>query len=147
MGTRSIIAIGTREYFRGRYVHFDGYPEGVGLALSEIMRRDGIKPALNVLIDQHTGWSSVTPDADNRMPHYYTQERFVPVPGYGVAYTEAEQPDDYMTQSSDFGWCEYTYVVNEDTGDIEVGVINYDNSISWIGSISITGQMTIKEDA
>jgi len=44
----------------GRYVHFDGYPDGVGAALLKIVTRDGLEKARDVIIYSHNGWCSIT---------------------------------------------------------------------------------------
>jgi hypothetical protein len=64
MSTRGIIARSTGEgTFSGRYHHWDSYPSGgLGAALIELYRgyfkRDPIR-MLEVLLDEHTGWSTI----------------------------------------------------------------------------------------
>ena len=43
----------------GRYVHFDGYPSGVGAALLRIVQRDGLDVARKVVLDSQGGWVSL----------------------------------------------------------------------------------------
>lgn len=93
--------------FRGRYVHHDGYPAGVGAHLTKIVQRDGFVSAARILIEQNHCWSSVianqeaTPAVSGRS-----------VPGYGVACTEGEDPHDH-----DFR-CEWAYIL--DPGGITI---------------------------
>lgn len=61
MGTRSIVAEPHGDGFRGRYVHWDGYPSGVGASLFEAYRTrfEGDHEAMTLyLIDEEpVGWS------------------------------------------------------------------------------------------
>jgi len=41
MGNRAVIAATYPDGVKGRYVHWDGYPSGVGLAVLAIVQRDG----------------------------------------------------------------------------------------------------------
>lgn len=59
MGTRSLILKPHGDGFLGRYCHWDGYPDGVGQTLINIVRRDGVEKARKVLIDDHHYWSSI----------------------------------------------------------------------------------------
>ena len=108
MGTRSIIAVPHGDGWRGRYCHWDGYPQGVGVNLLAIVQRDGIEQARTILTQDFYGWSGINraqphldgvvpdKDADYGSPAYvawlYSPEghlsrgRFVNVPGYGEAY-------------------------------------------------------------
>lgn len=58
MGTRSTIRLPGAE--KGRYVHWDGYPSGVGRAIWTIVHRDGLATARKTLVEDHPGgWSSL----------------------------------------------------------------------------------------
>lgn len=120
MSTRS--AFGTLEngHFRGRYIHSDGYPSYNGVMITRLLQRDGVERTLQVLTQDHYGWSSLIPDLpeltlelradlpniryDFENPAHswsYLQPgeiqgdgRFVGVPGYGIAYTTEEGQSD-----------------------------------------------------
>lgn len=120
MGTRSVIAVPLEGHrhpdaprFRGRYVHWDGYPEGVGVAVAEVIARDGLTTAVETLIKEHYGWSSVNAgdSTENRDP-----ARFVNVPGYGLAYmNDTEQPNESRDSDDGDNWdIEYAYVIRAD---------------------------------
>jgi len=118
MGTRSIVALPEGAHgFKGRYIHWDGYPEGVGASLVEILKRDGGN-AVDVLIHENYGWSNLDPDKDDTLPDMYQDGRFKAVPGYGVAYTTVENqssPDDWHTrENAEESWCEWAYVIHPD---------------------------------
>lgn len=138
MGTRSIVAVPTEDGgWKGRYVHWDGYPTGVGLALLKIVQRDGLATARRVLTEDHYGWSSVNAEGDPLHDTGRDAERFEVVPGYGVAYTHAEQGDEWLASNGDTGWTEWAYVLHDDhlavydltySGPRLVGVLPYDHN-------------------
>jgi len=62
MGTRGVIARPDGEGFTGRYHHWDSYPAGLGATLFAL--RNGhfavdTEAMLKVLLDDHTGWSTI----------------------------------------------------------------------------------------
>lgn len=60
MGTSSSIRLPGAE--QGRYVRWDGYPSGVGQAIWQIVQRDGLERARQVLcVENPGGWSSLNP--------------------------------------------------------------------------------------
>jgi hypothetical protein len=127
MGTCSVIAATTADTERGRYVHWDGYPTGVGQAILDIVRRDGLDKARTVLTAEHFGWSSVTgddPESDfNREP-----TRFEVVPGYGIAYTHTEHHDEWA-QPIDSE--EYGYTLDDDALVIYDGHTERTLRVGW----------------
>lgn len=104
--------------WKGRYVHWDGYPEGVGRALAKIVQRDGYDTAVKVLTQDHYGWSSVTGEEHQELTLGYTDGRFEAVPGYGIAYTTKggqSSPDGWIFRSGDDWGTEYAYVLHPDS--------------------------------
>lgn len=121
MSTNSIIGLPTETGgFRGRYVHWDGYPEGVGEAVAAIVSRDGYTLAVKTLLSAH-GWSQVTGDTEPADTRSGTV-----VPGYGVAYTPegnrdewfrnegTETPNEWVSE----GVAEWAYVITETTIEV-----------------------------
>jgi hypothetical protein len=91
MGTRGVVAIKDGDGWKGRYIHWDSYPSGVGLALVEILTRDGLEQAVKTLIETHYGWSQVTGESDlEPLSEGQDDGRFENIPGYGVAYTDTK---------------------------------------------------------
>lgn len=119
MGTRSVVAVPTANGgWRGRYVHWDGYPSGVGSALAKIVQRDGYETAVRTLTQDHYGWSSVNGEDAQELGLGYTDGRFEAVPGYGIAYTTVEgqsSPDEWVTSEGDHCGTEYAYVLHPDS--------------------------------
>ena len=66
MSTRSVIARPTAAGFQGRYVHWDGYPSGVGQQIYGLFQGHFAKDfgrLQQVLLDEHpAGWSSLSGD-------------------------------------------------------------------------------------
>lgn len=110
MSTNSVIGVAVGTGWRGRYVHWDGYPEGVGARVWELIQRDGAVLAVQVLTLEHHGWSQIHRD---ELGDYDTPSRFAAVPGYGVAYTDDEHPDEWITPDGDTWGTEWAYIVGE----------------------------------
>ena len=61
MSTHALVFVPDSTHgMRGRYVHFDGYPDGLGATLLRLVARDGFDKVRDVLIDSQAGWVSVT---------------------------------------------------------------------------------------
>lgn len=129
MSTRSVVAAADGDaWTRGRYVHSDGYPDGVGRTLWTLVARDGVEAVLRVITEEHYGWSNlhasqpdikgvrVSPKATFGTYEYgspqqvalvlrkggmYGDGRFGNVPGYGIAYTT------HQGQSNADKWVEF----------------------------------------
>jgi hypothetical protein len=131
MGTRSVVAVPLDGGFQGRYVHWDGYPTGVGLALAHLVLRDGLDTVVRTITEDHYGWSNLDP----RQPYSglptmlgYDDGRFVAVEGYGVAYTEEQgqsAPDQWIRNTGDDWGTEWAYVLNPDHISI------FENAVGW----------------
>ena len=126
MGTRSIVAVPTGETsWKGRYVHWDGYPSGVGASLVEIIKRDGIEATVKTLTEDHWGWSIVDHEQPADLQNFLADDpRFKSVPGVGVPYRKdvdgGDQPDEWTTDVSvGTSWCEWVYVLMPD-GKVKV---------------------------
>lgn len=113
MSTRSVVAIPAGDGWQGRYVHFDGYPEGRVPVLLALIQRDGLEKVIQTVIHDHYGWSYLDPEQGDDLINTYRDGRFIAVPGYGVAYTKEQAgADEWMTDtSSDPLWIEYAYVL------------------------------------
>lgn len=127
MATRSLIGTyDNAEEWRCRYVHWDGYPEGVGAQLVNIMRRDGVDKALSILLDQNeNGWSSL--DHDALSARTGDGDRFYTVVGYGHAYRSDDGTTGWLSRGDDMG-CEWAYLVSGYRGHpmIDVYEWNFD---------------------
>jgi hypothetical protein len=119
MGTRSIIAIPDGDGWRGRYCHYDGYPTGVGMTLTALVNRDGIRAVQRIIVLEHAGWSGLDlaqpsqeqlettpPDRDapwdsiekqaSLWQNMFADGRFAAIEGYGVAYTTTVLANGYQ---------------------------------------------------
>jgi hypothetical protein len=111
MSTHAIIGTPTPGGgFRGRYVHYDGAPHGVGTTLAAIIARDGLEHALRVLTEDHTSWAMLDedlPEHPDDIPFTVRHNR--QVAGYGMAHhpdepTAAEWYSDTGTTEAGAEW-------------------------------------------
>jgi hypothetical protein len=135
MATRSIIAVPHGDGWKGRYAHWDGYPDWMGQALWRIVQRDGAEAAANVLTNQNFYWSNVDP-TQTGLGDWQDDGRFAFVNGYGVAGTSAQAKDEWI-YSTDFDYwgTEYVYVICADSlmiGEISGGLEQA--TVNWIGN-------------
>lgn len=140
MGTRGVIAVPDAAHgFRGRYIHWDSYPTGVGEALRQVVVRDGGPTAMRVLTEEHYGWSSLNPDQDpdEQLGAGMSDGRFVVIGGYGTGYTTEQgqsAEDEWILGDGDNWGTEWAYVVSE--AGIEVFERVYGDSghaTGWFG--------------
>lgn len=134
MGTSSVIATPAGSLgWKGRYVHWDGYPTGVGESLRRIINRDGVLEAVRRLTQDRYGWSNIDPEEAGPVPDYMQDGRFATEVGYGTAYTTAagqSTEDEWVTRDGDDWGTEWAYVVQE--GAIEVLFRNWrKNGSTW----------------
>lgn len=135
MATRSIIAVPYGDGWKGRYAHWDGYPDWMGQALWRIVQRDGVEGARNILTNVNRYWSNVDPTCSG-LGDWQDDGRFRFVKGYGVAGTSAQAKDEWI-YSTDFDYwgTEYVYVLADD--GLMIGSINCgfgeQASVDWIG--------------
>ena len=113
MATRSVVAIPAGDGWMGRYVHWDGYPEGRLPILLELVARDGLDQVVQTVVQGNYGWSHLDPEAGMQMDDMYQDGRFIPVPGYGMAYTLDQAGGAEMMTDTDTDpvWIEYVYVL------------------------------------
>lgn len=113
MGTRAVVAVPTGGSWQGRYVHWDGAPESLGRTLWQLLRRHGLPRVVEVVTEEHYGWSSLNGRA-------LQEERgagFQSVPGWGVAYTveHGVTPESWLgPEDLAPAWIEWVYVLTHD---------------------------------
>ena len=144
MGTRSIVSVPDGDGWKGRYVHWDGYPTGVGQSLIEIVMRDGIEVARRTIVDEHVYWSSIDASEGMANPDLHTgqivptgeQRELRPnvvVVGYGNADLNSEaageDPDKpyWMLNPSNFDCgAEWHYILGD--RELFVSVVGWGDS-------------------
>lgn len=144
MSTRSAVGTLANGEFKGRYVHFDGYPDGVGAALRKIIDREGVARALRVITEENYGWSSLDGSENPTLERGYHDGRFKAIPGYGIAYTEVDgqsDPSQWIENVGEWG-TEYIYIIMPDGT-----VVGYDDEgEEWRSSPALT-PVTPEEEA
>lgn len=127
MATRSIIAVPTKSGWKGRYCHWDGYPDAKVTELLLLSSRDGLEKARKTLMAH--SWSALIPsqtELDEKRADY--EKEFVIVDGYGIAYND--KPHSFTNKSKSFAWAEYLYVL----GDNDLSVyqaVNTGDTTLW----------------
>lgn len=129
------------DYMRqaGRYVHFDGYPNGVGCELVRLILRDGVDTVVTTIEAQPSGWMCLDSSFDETAWAKYDDgtawmggPEIAPVYGYGVVYVPEVETDSRWipVHDTDSHYCPWTYMIAGD-GDIFVywngrsmGVVN-----------------------
>jgi len=107
MATRCIIAEPYGDGWRGRYSHWDGYPDAKVPQLLTLVKRDGVETVRKVLLHDNYSWSAIDPDCvldtGNKV-----------VAGYGVAHNDLDDVPEFFTQSdTDFAWTEFLYILGD----------------------------------
>lgn len=106
MSTRGVIARPKGDEWEGRYHHFDGYPSGLGKTLWDLIQEWGVEKAHRVLIDEHTGWSTINGRDWTQEPGY--DRRSAP-----ACYCHGARHEDgwMMTRSGNNANTEWAYVI------------------------------------
>jgi hypothetical protein len=135
MSTRSVIATGTEQKWRGHFCHWDGYPSAKGPDLWAIVKRDGLDAARARFLEEYATWSTisatqpniegVTPDkgapfgSPEQVASYFAPggiygESLINVPGYGTAHRpDPEQSEWIITNDGPDGGTEWAYVLSD----------------------------------
>ena len=126
MSTRCCIAKPWGESWRGRYVHSDGYPTGVGVAIKRAVDRLGsTKAAIKLLIDSSwakAGWSAIdAPTIDFALPPSwpYTGAELQGPVSYAV---RGEAPSPALTPATTPDVIGYVFVIHPSS----VHVLHFD---------------------
>ena len=117
MATRGIIAVQRAGGFRGRYVHWDNYPNRMVDVLGNIAKRDGLTKMVTTLINDNASWSVIDDQQGTEDKGIgYSQKNMIE--GYGVVHDDIDKndPTSWFTENdTEFAWAEYIYVIR-DTG-------------------------------
>lgn len=107
MSTHAIVGMKTPTGFRGRYVHFDGYPANMVNTLRQIIGRDGWKAAAEVLTEKHTSWQFLS------LEPRPARDGEVGVLGFGVADLPPHDEDRWFYESDRRGPAHWAYALSE----------------------------------
>jgi hypothetical protein len=116
MATRGIIAV-TRAgdgAWRGRYAHWDNYPERIVPVLDRLIRRDGATQVVETLINNNQSWSVVDDKQELDDPMLGNDTASVVV-GYGRIHLDLEpnDPTSWFTEDDiELAWADWVYVIH-----------------------------------
>lgn len=112
MSTRSVVAVPTEDGgWRGRYIHYDGYPTGVGADVVAVVRRDGLPTARETLMrGTWKGLHAPGRNSDN-------------VPGYGDLFDD-DHSDYWDTSDQPPTDREWAYVLADEGLVVHKGTWN-----------------------
>ena len=116
MATRGIIAV-TRAgdgCWRGRYAHWDNYPERIVPVLDRLIRRDGATQVVETLINNNQSWSVVDDKQELDDPMLGNDTASVVV-GYGRIHLDLEpnDPTSWFTEDDiELAWADWVYVIH-----------------------------------
>ena len=96
----------------GRYVYFGGYPAGVGAALLEIVARDGLDMAREILVEKTPAWVCLKTDPEWLLG-IHENLSYPIITGYGESeiwgeLIEHSNMEEYVNA------CEWIYVLEDE---------------------------------
>lgn len=113
MATRGIIATTRAQGWRGRYVHWDNYPDHRIPTITRLVARDGLLKVINTLINDNPSWSFIDPYQEPSTNPNDDYQKVVE--GYGVVHTDVECDNSWFTeQDTDLAWAEYVYIMGRE---------------------------------
>lgn len=127
MSTRSVVGVFTdkaKTRWKGRYVHSDGYPTGVGATLySEYHRAfcGRLQVMIDLLLAERVGWSILV-DCHFDLPAIWPYD---PAKQNPVSYTARGETSDFATgewvRSWDKEtWCQWAYIFDPATCSLHI---------------------------
>lgn len=155
MATRGIVAVSTASEangwklaWRGRYSHWDNYPERMVGVLGMLMARDGFEKVTSTLIDAHASWSSIDPWQTVESAVGMDYDPNAVVEGYGVTHLDIEKddPSSVFTDTDDeLAWAEWLYIIYPDMLEVRRidtvdgrNITVYHDALPWV---EIAGQV------
>ena len=116
MATRGIIAVARAGdgCWRGRYAHWDNYPERIVPVLDRLIRRDGATQVVETLINNNQSWSVIDDKQELDDPSLGNDTAGVVV-GYGRIHLDLEpnDPTSWFTEDDiELAWTEWVYVIH-----------------------------------
>lgn len=146
MGTRSTVGVKIKGGFCGRYVHWDGYPTGVGVFVAWMINERGPKATAEAITSE-IAWSSLGEHPD--LVKYQRNGCFRAVPGIGVCHTEEmfDEPREELLRTEWNTWngrkyderlggCEWAYGIDLITARVHTWAIPFLGKPKYLGFIN-----------
>lgn len=113
MATRGIIAVERAQGWRGRYAHWDNYPQRMVGVLGALVERDGLTKVVTTLINDNPSWSVI--DNEQGSTDEFRDEANIRV-GYGIVHDDIDKDTDeawFTEEGTDYAWAEFLYVIRK----------------------------------
>lgn len=115
MATRGIIAVAKAGdgAWRGRYAHWDNYPERIVPVLGRLVGRDGATKVVETLINNNQSWSVI--DDKEKIDDPLVEDTTSVIVGYGRIHLDLEpnDPSSWFTEDDiELAWAEWVYVIH-----------------------------------
>lgn len=115
MATRGIIAVARAGdgAWRGRYAHWDNYPERIVPVLGRLVGRDGATKVVETLINNNQSWSVI--DDKEKIDDPLVEDTTSVIVGYGRIHLDLEpnDPSSWFTEDDiELAWAEWVYVIH-----------------------------------
>ncbi len=107
MATRAIIAVKRSQGWRGRYAHWDNYPERMVGVLGQLAHRDGLTQVVTTLINDNPSWSIINPDTRGYENDPLTRTETLRK-GYGIVHDDMYKDSDHSWYTEATGVTVYT---------------------------------------
>jgi len=124
MSTNSMIGRKKQYGYQLNYIHWDGYPSGVGKTLWDLYHghfQKDVEKMMHVLIDEHpAGWSEICDTDFNLEPGYCYPSNKPEDENRPQCYCHGTRNDEPNILTKPLEWCEWMYVIDETTRYIEI---------------------------
>lgn len=117
MGTRAMIGHkkpNDTNVVRGTYIHYNGYPDHTLVQFIEIIKRDGLKNAVGIIVDGVQGWVNIDAFSEYAIPGYGLPDDDMNYPYEGGMVND----DGFVPALFNHGDFDWAYVVDMEENTI-----------------------------
>lgn len=137
MSTRGIIGIKTAKSWKGREHHWDAYPTGLGKTLWELYHghfKKDLQKMLKVLLEDHSGWSTINRCDWAKEPGYDCPGKISIVEHpkewqnkRPQCYCHGDRAEklSWQTPEGDDGGAEYAYIFDPEKKTLDIMMARY----------------------
>lgn len=114
MATRGIIAVQRADGWRGRYAHWDNYPERIVPVIGRLVEREGKVKVVETLINNNQSWSVIDDKETTPVVNDIPLHDDAIIEGWGRIHTDLEPNDPsawFTDEDTELAWAEWVYVI------------------------------------